>query len=39
MSGCGQIQMSALALPASSFWLLFQGLETANAAKHTIRWG
>jgi hypothetical protein len=24
--------MSALALPASSFWLPFQGLETANAA-------
>ena len=26
--------MSALALPASSFWLPFQGLEIANAAKH-----
>jgi hypothetical protein len=26
--------MSALALLAGSFWLPFQGLETANAAKH-----
>ena len=34
MSGSGQIQMSALALPARSFWLPFQGLEIANAAKH-----
>jgi len=34
MSASGQVQMSALALPTSSFCLPFQGLETANAAKH-----